>query len=202
MKSILPQALENRVQVEGRTFRLRPSTARVLMALDALRDESLAATERYRLFVWLLYRRPRPLGRRLIPAVHAALELLKTEEPYRLHRTQEPLLDLKQDAGLICAAFCQQYGISLPEDGERLDWRVFLALLGGVGEETALGRVIGIRSAKIPVRTAYNAAQILELQRLKAAYAVRKSSDNGRGFEEGLIQMARVLAGLAKEGED
>ena len=91
------------------------------LALEVLRDESLAAMDRYRLFVWMLYRRPRPRGRRLVPAVCAALELLKVKEPYRLPRAQSPLLDLKQDAALICAAFCQQYGMNLPEEIKRLD---------------------------------------------------------------------------------
>jgi len=201
MKSILPDALPRRVMAAGRIYRIRPTLARTMLALDALKEESLAERERLRLFVWLMFRFPRPRGRYLLPAVEAALDALREEEPYPMRRICQPILDLNQDADLICAAFRQQYGIDLIKEADRLEWNVFLALLSGISPETVLGRIIGIRAAEIPTDTKANRAANAELRRLKAVYAIRREKASDDSFESGLREMAILLSRLAEEGD-
>ena len=57
------------------------------------------------------------------------------------------LLDYEQDAGLIFAAFYEQYGIDLFDARLRLHWHKFLALLYGL-HDTRLNEVQGYRAYK------------------------------------------------------
>lgn len=195
MKTIID--LPVRVTLSGRVYRIRPTVKRVLAALDALEDDGLLYADRARLFVWLVYRFPRP--RATEEAVNAALDLLREEPPYRRMDGPETL-SLDQDAALIVAAFRQLYGIDLPGEAGRLDWRVFQALLSGITDGTRIGEIMGIRARKLPRWTAYNGEQIRELQKLKAVYALKKR--HGETFEDGLRHMAMVLASLAEDKTD
>lgn len=56
-----------------------------------------------------------------------------------------PVIDFRQDEGLIYAAFMQQYGINLYK--ANLHWWSFRELLNALGEDCILTRVIGYRSA-------------------------------------------------------
>ena len=199
MRSILPDALETRVNIDGRTYRLRSSVFHVLHALDALEDEALTTRDRERLAVWHLFCFPRPRDNR--KALDAALHLLLEESPYRHPRTNKRTLDLEQDAAMICAAFYQLYGIDLTRACIRLDWRMFQALLGGITDDTRLGEIMSIRTRDLPKRTAHNGEAIRELQRLKMIYAVcpGKHGSGGQSFEEGLRTMVEILAAMADE---
>lgn len=56
----------------------------------------------------------------------------------------EQLLDFAQDAGVIYASFWQQYGINLAT--RKLHWWAFRMLLAGLGEGTALGNRVQLRT--------------------------------------------------------
>lgn len=56
----------------------------------------------------------------------------------------EQLIDFQQDAGVIYASFRQQYGIDLAK--ETLHWWAFRMLLSGLGEGTALGSRVQLRT--------------------------------------------------------
>lgn len=195
MKSILPEALETRVMIGKRAYRLRPTAANVLRATDALRDEALTERDRLRLAVWHLYRWPRP--RRLEDAVKAAFELLTEKSPYKEDKSAKQALDLTQDAAMIYAAFRQQYGIDLRRELGRLDWREFLALLGGITDGTRLGEIEGIRVRDVPKWTPYNGEQRRELMRLKMIYAIQHPVKRGKSLQDGLRGMVEALVAMA-----
>lgn len=196
MKSILPEALEDRIEIFGGVYRLRTSVWRVMQATDALQDDELLPEHRAELAAWHLFRWPRPPRRQLSEAVDRALKFLTPESPYRSPKGKRAL-DIRQDAAMLCAAFRQQYGISLPEEALRLDWREFLALLGGITNETRMGEIMSIRVRELPKRTAHNGEVIRELQRLKAIYALRPGR-GGHTFENGLLKMVEILAAMAE----
>jgi hypothetical protein len=50
------------------------------------------------------------------------------------------------DWDLIISSFAQQYGIRLKNELSEMTYAEFCALLSGISSETALGRVISIRS--------------------------------------------------------
>lgn len=61
--------------------------------------------------------------------------------------TGKRVYDFAHDAGLIVAAFRQQYGIDLLES--ELHWHEFRALLAGLTEDTLFVKVIGYRSINL-----------------------------------------------------
>lgn len=195
MKSLLPSALETRVTVEGRRYRLRPTAANVLQAFDALRAETMLPEHRVRLAVWLLYRWPRPRNREA--ALEAALTLLKEPNPYRTDRGAKQSIDFDQDAAMLYAAFYQQYGLDLQRELVRMDWRVFLALVGGLTDATRMGEIEGIRQRDLPKWTPYNGEARRELMRLKSVYAIQNPAGRGQSMQEGLRHMAEALLAMA-----
>ncbi len=59
----------------------------------------------------------------------------------------EAYYDLFDDWNLIESSFAQQYGIRLRLEDE-MTWDEFSNLLSGLGSETPLGKIVGIRSEK------------------------------------------------------
>lgn len=81
-------------------------------------------------------------------------------------------MDFEQDAGLIYAAFLQTYGIDLYAVRNQMDWRIFVALLKGIPENTELSRVIKIRGMKVPERTKDNSEYVDSIIKAKRAVAL------------------------------
>lgn len=81
-------------------------------------------------------------------------------------------MDFEQDAGLIYAAFLQTYGIDLYAVRNQMDWRIFVALLKGIPENTELSRVIRIRGMKVPERTKENSEYVDSIIKAKRAVAL------------------------------
>ncbi len=50
------------------------------------------------------------------------------------------------DYGLIVSSFQSQYGIRLTKELKHMKWAEFSALLSGIDPDTALGRIVSIRS--------------------------------------------------------
>lgn len=190
MKSILPTALDTVVEVCGKRYRTRPTVAHVMLGQEALECEDLTPSDRLRLAVWHFYTWPRPKA--LTEAVNAFFGLL--DEPPAYRKTEGPqTLDWTQDAALLTAAFKQLYGIELWRDCWTLDWRVFMALVSGVTDESALGGIMDLRARKIPKRTQGNGEYIKELQRQKMIYAIRKPQKAGQGYQAGLASLFAEL---------
>ena len=62
-------------------------------------------------------------------------------------KSNEPYYDLFEDWDLIVSSFLSQYGIRLStKEFKTVDWAEFSALLSGLSADTALGRVVAIRS--------------------------------------------------------
>lgn len=83
-------------------------------------------------------------------------------------------MDFEQDAELIYAAFLQTYGIDLYAVRNQMDWRIFLALLKGIPENTELSRTIKIRGMKIPERTKENSEYVDSIIKAKRAVALEE----------------------------
>ena len=103
----------------------------------------------------------------------------------------EPIMSFTEDEDLIFASFYSEYGIDLAQ--KELHWWQFLALLRGLSSDTALMRVIKIRTTRIS--DIKNPEQRQRLIRLKRTFALKNQAD------------ADVAAALGaafgdKEGED
>ena len=83
-------------------------------------------------------------------------------------------MDFEQDAALIYAAFMQAYRIDLYAVRNQMDWRIFIALLKGIPENTELSRVIKIRCMKIPERNEHNSNYVDSIIEAKRAVALNE----------------------------
>ena len=61
--------------------------------------------------------------------------------------SSDPYYDLFEDWDMIVSSFLSQYGIRLStREFETVSWDEFKSLLAGISPETALGRIVAIRS--------------------------------------------------------
>lgn len=60
--------------------------------------------------------------------------------------SSDPYYDLIDDFGLIISSFQSQYGIRLSKELSGMKWDEFKDLLVGISPDTALGRIVSIRS--------------------------------------------------------
>lgn len=86
----------------------------------------------------------------------------------------QKMMDFEQDAELIYAAFLQTYSIDLYAVRNQMDWRIFIALLKGIPENTELSRTIKIRGMKIPERTKENSEYVDSIIKAKRAVALEE----------------------------
>lgn len=90
------------------------------------------------------------------------------------HTDDTKTMDFEQDAALIYAAFLQTYGIDLYAVRNQMDWRIFVALLKGIPENTELSRTIKIRGMKVPERTKENSEYVDSIIKAKRAVALEE----------------------------
>ena len=108
-------------------------------------------------------------------------------------------MDFEQDAPLIYAAFLQIYNIDLYAVRNKLDWRIFIALLKGLPESTELSRVIKVRCMKIPERNKSNGDYVDSIIEAKRAVALdepievkkRRMAEKWLKIAEGLTNVRR-----------
>ena len=82
----------------------------------------------------------------LIIVVQEAVQLISgMEEP--AGESSDPYYDMFEDWDLIVSSFLSQYGLRIrTKEFETVSWDEFKALIAGLSPETALGRVVAIRS--------------------------------------------------------
>lgn len=68
--------------------------------------------------------------------------------PRSRFQESEQWYDLIEDYGLIVSSFQSQYGIRLTRELSGMSWDEFCDLLAGLDHNTALGRIVSIRSEK------------------------------------------------------
>ena len=61
-------------------------------------------------------------------------------------KSSDPYYDLLDDYDLIVSSFQSQYGIRLAKEISDMTWKEFKAMLIGIAPDTALGRIVSIRS--------------------------------------------------------
>lgn len=92
----------------------------------------------------------------------------------------DPIISFTQDEELIYASFLSEYGINLAKD--KLHWWRFLALLRNLSPNSALMRVVQIRTAKLS--DVKNPTLRRSLLRQKRLYTLGKKADEGETLAE------------------
>ena len=184
----------------GRRIKLYASFDRVLAFLDVLRGKSMTEDDTEKTALFLLFGDQRLTVAEAREATEKARDILFAE-PER-ESGGPRVLDFRQDAELILAAFRQAYGIDLFQEHGRLHWLEFLALLSGIPQGTRLAEVMEIRACKVPPVTKNNHEQIKALMKAKAKYAIRMSEEERQAqWQAGLQNLAKQMIGSAKAGE-
>ena len=178
----LQDRLPDGVTVDGRFYRLDLDFRNVLKMMETLaRDDLMPDAREYRALKCLT-RHPRNVSK-----VLAAVRALLFEKPPKADAKK--VTDFVQDAGLIRAAFRQEYGIDLYR--EKLHWIEFRELLNAIPEGNRYSEVIGIRVRPIPSPTKWNGDERAWLIKAKADVALNVSEEEQRE------KYQRDVAGIA-----
>ena len=178
------------VEYNGTLYDVDLSYGVFFAAADILGDDRLTAIQQIRLITDMFIGPKAPADPDLIRAIY---DLIKDDRP----KVDGPkYMDIEQDWPYICAGFQQAYGIDLYAD-KTIHIMRFQALLQGLPKDTKLSEIIGIRAAKIPAATKYNAEEIANLTRLKSIYALKGTE---KDFQTGLAGLFDMLEARAKEG--
>ena len=184
----LYESLPDSVIVDGRKIKLDLDFRNVLRMMDILQTDDLTSEAREWLALRCICRHPR---KGMLAAVK---NLLFVPGEYK---GRERVMDFRQDADLIRAAFEQAYGIDLTN--ERVHWLRFSYLLAGLPENTRLSEVISIRSRPIPELTKYNQKEIQALIEAKTAVALRMSEEERMSrYRRDVMGVAALLINMAE----
>lgn len=112
---------------------------------------------------------------------------------------EEPLWDPDEDAAIIRTSFRMAYGLDWDRVRGEISFSEFVALVGGCGTNTPLGRAIHYRNPRTrPRATKHNRREIEEWERLHRAFALRRGRSS-RGATEGTdAAMADAFAALKR----
>ena len=178
----LQDRLPDGVTVDGRFYRLDFDFRNVLCMMETLARDDLMPEAREYMALKCLTRHPRNVSK-----VLAAVRALLFEKPPKADAKK--VTDFVQDAGLIRAAFRQEYGIDLYR--EKLHWIEFRELLNAIPEGNRYSEVIGIRVRPIPSPTKWNGEERAWLIKAKADVALDMSEEEQRE------KYQRDVAGIA-----
>jgi len=198
MFNLLTDVPPETVNVEGIEYAIN-SGASVMIKIALLIEEGMAADdqERSRLLIEELRLFYRDLPRDLTAATETMLEFYSFSSDSRAAskpktkqdrlRVKMPPYSFAYDAGLIYAAFAQQYP---GRDMARLHWFEFRALMAGLTEETLFQQVVGFRTMEIP--ESMSKEQKKYYRRMKRLYALpdkRSAGEKDQDFAAALSQL-------------
>ena len=96
------------------------------------------------------------------------------------------------------SSFQSQYGIRLSRELKGMKWDEFKALLTGISSETALGRIVYIRSEKDPKMLKTFTP---EQRRIRSEWLSRRAKKvPAKDMHDFLEEMKRALMDMAQEG--
>lgn len=191
------ERLPDKIEVDGRKYRLDLDFRNVLRMIEIMSREDLLSEARNYLALKCVMRRvPKNVGQAMT-AVSAIL-FPKTKKK---GNKGPKLTDYAQDADLIRAAFLQCYGVNLWR--EKLHWFEFTGLLAGLPEGSRYIDIVGIRAKPLPEPTKYNAKERQWLIEAKQRYAIEKTAkEEEEALQASLHATTLSLLALAKRGGD
>ena len=175
------------IRYQGKAYPFHPYFNRVLTILsEVFPNDLLTDAEKVEITVKALSD---------APICQDVFELILLELfPNKGKEGSDKTMDFEQDAGLIYAGFLQTYGIDLYEERNRMDWRIFLALVRGLPEQTEFSRVVKIRCTKIPKRTKSNSDYVDSLVEAKRSVALKEPEEDRK--KRMAQKWAKVAEGL------
>lgn len=163
------ERLPDRIEIEGKRYRLKTDFRNVLKMLYILENEHILPIARDWLALKCVMKRPPKDSRKALSEVKRFLfgESRSSNE--------KRMTSFEQDADLIRAAFMQEYGINLYLD--RLHWFEFTAFLHGLPNGNRYTEILGIRARPVPAPNKWNREEREALIRAKAACALTMNEE-------------------------
>ncbi len=166
----LQTAPKDYILYKGQEYPFHPYFNRVLVLLsEVFTSELLTDREKISITIESLSE---------APDCQDVFELILLELFPKQKKTNKPKsMDFEQDADLIYAGFRQAYGIDLFAERNKMDWRIFQALVKGLPESTEFSRVVKLRNTKIPKRTKNNSDYVDSLREAKQSVALKEPEE-------------------------
>ena len=181
----LQEKLPDGVIVNGHFYKMDFDFRNVLRMMDILARDDLMPKAREYLALKCLTRHPKNV-RDVLTAVKG---ILFEQRP---SRNQQKVTSFEQDAGLIRAAFRQEYGINLYR--EKLHWLEFSELLQGLPEGNRYSEVVGIRARPMPAATKWNGEERRWLAEAKARVAIHMDEEEQQARYQ--QDVANIFSGM------
>lgn len=186
----LPQG----VFVDNKFYRLDFDFRNVLRMMEILDRDDLMPDAKEYLALKCLIKHPRNVKKVLI----AVRDLLFQQKP---KKDAKKITDFEQDAGLIRAAFRQEFGIDLYRD--KLHWIEFSEMLNAIPEGNRYAEVVGIRARPIPAPTKWNQHEREWLLKAKADVALHLSDkEQAEKYQEDVGKVFASLFGMIQKGSE
>lgn len=180
------------VEIGGEKVRVDPAVRVWALICRLLEDERLCDAEKGMLLLPLAYPDGWPDGGEVEAFVQAMRFMRLGADPQEESAHGPKAWDLREDWSMITAAFMQAYGIDPCSDGD-MHWWLFISLLRALPEDTAMGRVMGYRTAEISADLPEKQQEFLRRQRARW----RLNDDKGRTSLADAV--ASALQGRRKE---
>ena len=186
----LPQG----VFVDKKFYRLDFDFRNVLRMMDILdRDDLMPGAKEY-LALKCLTKHPRNVHKVII----AVRDLLFQQKP---KKDAKKVTDFEQDAGLIRAAFRQEFGVDLYRD--KLHWIEFSEMLNAIPEGNRYAEVVGIRARPLPAPTKWNQKERDWLLKAKADVALHLSDkEQAEKYQADVGKVFASLFGMIQKGSE
>ena len=180
--------------VDNKFYRLDFDFRNVLRMMGYLdRDDLISEAKEY-LALKCLTKHPRNVRKVLI----AVRDLLFQQKP---KKDAKKITDFEQDAGLIRAAFRQEFGVDLYRD--KLHWIEFSEMLNAIPEGNRYSEVVGIRARPLPAPTKWNQHERDWLLKAKADVALHLSdAEQAKKYQEDVGKVFASLFGMIQKGSE
>lgn len=186
----LQYRLDETVEIQGVTYRINLSFDTVLRLFDLLKDPDLSEQEKIffglQLLLGVSFLYDIETQNEIFLSVLEAFDIWKRPKPRydvngnllkpKVKDVAEQHFSFNYDADNIYAAFYQTYGIDLFEEQGKMRWEKFIALFGGLPDETRFRQIVSIRTRKPPKGKGSKEAKD-ELKKLKELYALPKEGE-------------------------
>jgi hypothetical protein len=166
--NILIDELPEKVEIEGEEIEINTDYRNVLLYFRLLKDEELEEIEKVNIAIRLFFKSiPKEIGKAIRYINEEYIVSSGMKKPRKVEQRGiekgNAVFDFEQDGDLIFASFWQEYGIDLRK--EKMHWYIFKALFDGLGEDTALRRIMEFRRMKAKDMPRERRTELLELQR-------------------------------------
>lgn len=162
----------------GKQYTINYSFDNILVITKLLKDPRITPSLKYTTIYELLEVDPGVKKGEIIQFVnHTLTKYIFKGAKSSGDRSETPSFDFIVDGAHIYVSFLQEYGIDLYNERGKMHFEIFKALFEDLGPDTAIKRIIHIRTCKIPAANKHNREEINNLKQLKLKYSLAIQED-------------------------